>query len=308
MKLIYYIIPLLAIFVTTVACSSNLSAAFRKTISIEGVTFPSSGYHVKWKETDTHKFKIMVDDGRLLRKWKFKKRTKDTLKTGKSYINTIGMNFVWVPAGDFVMGRNGNSSEGPAHRVKIQKGFWIARTEVTQKHWQSLMGSNPARFRQALHPVEQINWDECQQFCKKLTHKEKICYQLPTEAQWEYACRAGKQSSSFFNISYTNAWHGGNTNGKTRPVGLSEPNAWGIYDMLGNVWEWCLDDYHSSFKGAPADGSAWINSKKRFKVRRGGCWRNAPFECNITTRAYYGPDKKYDSLGFRPVIVGKVAP
>lgn len=213
--------------------------------------------------------------------------------------NSIGMEFVWIPPGEFMMGsrlseselkekyedamlKDGLGTSGweqiktdfPQHPVNLTKGYWIGRHEVTQAQYKSIMGNNPSYFRYKCphcrkfidpdllkddvfsdfmqnYPVETILWFQTQEFCYKLSRKENKTYKLPTEAQWEYACRAGSTTVFSFGDDFKKiseyAWYDGNSSEQTHSVGQKKPNAWGLYDMHGNVSEWCLDRYDPNF-------------------------------------------------------------
>ncbi|MBW2193189.1 MAG: formylglycine-generating enzyme family protein, partial [Deltaproteobacteria bacterium] len=199
------------------------------------------------------------------------------------------------------------------HKVNISKGFYIQTTEVTQGQWASVMGNNPSKFKKcgADCPIERVSWKEVQQFIRKLNEKEKQnLYRLPTEAEWEYACRAGS-TTAFFNgdISETVCrrdpnldivgWYCGNSGNKTHPVALKRPNAWGLYDMHGNVSEWCQDWYGGYPQGYVTDPAGPSNGIGR--VHRGGSWRRSAMGCRSAQRFKDGPAWKYHFLGFRLV-------
>jgi len=222
----------------------------------------------------------------------------------------VKMEFVKISAGSFQMGSfNGESREKPVHRVTLTKPFWMAKTEVTQAQWKQIMGNNPSRFKGDQNPVEQVSWNDAMQFCKKLTEREQQAgrlpkgwiYTLPTEAQWEYACRAGTTGKYAGNLDEM-AWYKSNS-GKTHPVGSKKPNAWGLYDMHGNVWEWCLDRYGKYPSGSVTDPSGASSGSAR--VDRGGGWgRNASY-CRSAFRGGNSPEYAGSRLGFRPIVLQK---
>lgn len=188
---------------------------------------------------------------------------------------------VVIPPGSFDMGSNdGNDNEKPVHRVTIEKPFALGTTEVTQGLWQAIMGHNPSRFSNCGDdcPVEMVSWDDAQEFIQKLNDKTGRQYRLPSEAEWEYACRAGG-SHTYCGGDNPDivSWHGGLSNpagnsGKTtNPVATRQANAFGLYDMSGNVWEWVEDSYHDNYNGAPTDGSAW-QGDEMLRIPRGGSW------------------------------------
>jgi formylglycine-generating enzyme required for sulfatase activity len=211
---------------------------------------------------------------------------------------------VVIPAGSFDMGSNKDASEQPVHRVTIARAFAIGRTEVTQGQWKAVMGNNPSKFDACGDncPVEQVSWDDAQAFIEKLNAKTGRQYRLPTEAEWEYACRAGaRQEYCGGDKPDSIAWHGalatpvGNSDKTTNPVATRAANAWGLYDMSGNVWEWVEDSYHDNYNGAPADGSAW-QGDGTLRVPRGGSWSYAQ---HAAKRSGSEPDFRFGTIGFR---------
>ncbi len=203
----------------------------------------------------------------------------------------VKMDLVLIPAGSFLMGsEKGERFEKPVHEVKIPKPFHMGKYEVTQEQWQAVMGSNPSDVKRPKNPVNSVSWDDCQAFLKKLDERvRRGRFTLPTEAEWEYACRAGSKTAFCFGDDEKQlaeyAWYGANCEGKAHPVGQKKPNAWGLYDMQGNVHEWCEDVFHPSYEGAASDGSAWVVRKKRdSRVMRGGAWYNYAKNCRSATR------------------------
>ncbi|MCE9561435.1 MAG: SUMF1/EgtB/PvdO family nonheme iron enzyme [Planctomycetes bacterium] len=223
----------------------------------------------------------------------------------------LPLTFAWCPPGTFTMGSNrddANSDEKPAHTVTLTKGFFIGIYPVTQAQWKAaLMGSEPSNFPGPDRPVEQVLWEESRKFCRQMTRqlKGRAEVRLPTQAQWEYACKAG--STSDYNIGdgeeslQKAGWYEGNSGKETHPVGQLAPNAWGIHDMHGNIWEWCLDWYaeysaeDQTDPGGPETGSD--------RVFRGGGWGDSAKFCRSTYRSWFDPAVRYDALGFRIVMV-----
>lgn len=191
-------------------------------------------------------------------------------------------------------------------------GFYIGKYEVTQAQWQTVMGGNPSYFKNCDNcPVEQVSWIDVQEFLEKLNERnDGFRYRLPTEAEWEYACRAGTGSDHAGNVDRL-AWYDKNSGEKTHPVGQRAPNPFGLYDMTGNVWEWCLDSYHKSYDGAPTDGSAWLSQQKvegfdsYTRVLRGGSYQVDVWDLRSSSRYRYAPDHRYMSFGFRVVAVAR---
>jgi formylglycine-generating enzyme required for sulfatase activity len=206
-----------------------------------------------------------------------------------------------IPAGSFDMGSK------PSHRVTIEKIFAMGKTEVTQAQWRAVMGNNPSYFKSCGDncPVEQVSWGEAQSFIQKLNTRTGKQYRLPSEAEWEYSCRAGGQQEYCGGDNVDSvAWYGayanpsGNSGKTTNPVAARQANAFGLYDMSGNVWEWVADSYHESYNGAPADGSVWQGDGAE-RVLRGGSWNfEHPFvraAFRIGGRAEF----RSNSFGFR---------
>lgn len=218
------------------------------------------------------------------------------------YTNAFGMAFVRVPSGSFVMGGMGSGLE-PLHRVKVA-GFWFGQTEVTQAQWQSVTGNNPSFFEGEDRPVEQVSFDDIQGFLSKLNARDsKNRYRLPTEAEWEYASRAGAAGEAPEDLNAV-SWNLANSENTTHPVGSKQPNAWGLYDMLGNVWEWCQDTWHDDYQGAPSDGSAWIDEGGA-RVIRGGRWDKGAEWARHCVRGFGGTAARYNTIGLRLVRVPK---
>jgi formylglycine-generating enzyme required for sulfatase activity len=232
-------------------------------------------------------------------------------KTNKTMTVDLGggvkMEMVWIPAGEFDMGSNEFSGEKPIHRVKLTKGFWMGKYEVTQEQWERVMGKNPANFKGAKNPVDTVSWHDCPEFLKKLNGiVQEGGFRLPTEAEWEYACRAGTKTKFYSGDNDSDlveaGWYSGNSDGKTHPVGEKKPNVFGLHDMHGNVWEWCQDwygDYPSETVSDPTGSSSGS-----YRVLRGGSWYCTPSVCRSAVRPNYGvPSFAGIYIGFRVVCV-----
>lgn len=197
----------------------------------------------------------------------------------RSVTAQYGIEMVWITPGSFMMGRDDLLTK-PIHRVTIGNGFYLGRYEVTQAQWQAVMGSNPSRFTGCGGgcPVEMVSWSDAQAFIRKLNQTSSgYTYRLPTEAEWEYACRAGTTGDYYVSSGGLReaAWFEDNSESRTHPVGLKLPNAWGLYDMSGNVWEWVEDPVHYNYDGAPTDGRAWTEQRSSSNyVIRGGAYFN----------------------------------
>lgn len=206
--------------------------------------------------------------------------------------------------------------EQPVHEVNIGKGFWIGKYEVTQSEYMKLMGCNPSSMPVDSHPVENVKWTEAIEYCRKLTQRERRAgrlpdgykYRLPTEAEWEYAAKGGQQSNGYTFSGSNNinevAWYAFNSY-STHRRGQKQPNELGLYDMSGNVWEWCLDSWHEIYKNAPVNGAAWIqNTDSDFRIVRGGSWRSKARFCRSTFRSYNHAEIEVNIFynGFRVVL------
>lgn len=208
----------------------------------------------------------------------------------QSFKNRYGIEMVYIPPGEFVMGARhpahgrvqANNTEEPVHHVTIAYGFYISRYEITQRQWQAVMGNNPSYFKGQSLPVEGVSFTSGIRFTNIMNKlNDGYDYRLPSEAEWEYACRAGP---TYVDLDKA-AWYMENSGMKTHPVGEKEPNAFGLYDMLGNVWELCADQWHRNYEGAPLDGSKWIAAGDRTgRVVRGGSRVDAAYDVTSTRR------------------------
>jgi len=221
-----------------------------------------------------------------------------------------GMEFVFVKGGCFQMGDtfgDGDKDEKPAREVCVGD-FWMGVHEVTQGQWERMMGSNPSYLKSGdRYPVEQVDWGDVQGFIQRLNARSGKKYRLPTEAEWEYAARSGGKSEKWPGTSSENdlgryAWFVRNSESKTHPVGKKSPNSLGLYDMSGNVWEWCHDWYDPAYyKGSPRNNPGGPE-KGQSKVIRGGSYVNAPRDARASTRYWFGPRNHYLYVGFRLVF------
>jgi formylglycine-generating enzyme required for sulfatase activity len=262
---------------------------------------------------------------------------KETLK------ENVILDLVFIPAGKFLMGSppdevdrdwyqkyypetNNLDVEGPQHQVKVQP-FWISQYPITQSQWRMVANLprlerdlvlDPSNFKGDQRPVESVSWDEAMEFCTRLSYHTKKTYRLPTEAEWEYACRAGTIAPFHFgkdiipdlenyngNFTYGNFTYADGATVKYRQAttdtgSFGVVNAFGLADLHGNVLEWCLDYWHPTYAGAPTDGSAWLaDGYKTYRVARGGSWNNYPSHCRSAARHRYYPDYRNNNVGFR---------
>jgi len=218
-------------------------------------------------------------------------------------INGVSIDMVAVKGGCFNMGSNdGESDEKPVHQVCVDD-FYIGKYEVTQKQWKEIMGNNPSRFKCDNCPVEQVNWNDVQDFIKKLNTKTGNNYRLPTEAEWEYAARGGNQSKGYTysgsNTIGSVAWYTGNSGSKTHTVGTKKANELEIYDMSGNVWEWCSDLYGGDYYGKSLKNNPAGPTTGSYRVPRGGGWDDYATRCRVANRFRDSPGARRNYLGFR---------
>jgi len=210
--------------------------------------------------------------------------------------NNATMKLVLIPAGKFIMGE-----EKDLHEVTLSKPLYMGVTEVTQAQYQAIMGTNPSKFKGETNPVETVSWNDATEFCKKLSEKTRRAVRLPTEAEWEYACRAGSRTRFCFGDAEQGLGdYAAIRDQKTHPVGQKKPNAWGLYDMHGNVWEWCADWYGDYPKGAATDPQGAASGSQR--VLRGGSWNSDPGDCRAALRDRLYPGNRYYDFGFRVVV------
>jgi formylglycine-generating enzyme required for sulfatase activity len=256
--------------------------------------------------------------------WRYK-------RTNKSYTEKLGegvdLTLMLIPAGEFLMGASKDEleredNEVPQHLVKVSQ-FLIGRYAVTQAQWGMVacyesegreLEPDPSAFKGDNRPVENVSWEDAQEFCKRLSKHSGKPYRLPSEAEWEYACRAGTETPFHFgetispelaNYDGTSTYNNspyGKYRKETTDIGSFSADDWGLHDMHGNVWEWCQDNYHSNYEGAPIDGSAWLTEdRNNFRVLRGGSWDYYPRACRSASRCDGIPDFRSNSVGFRLV-------
>jgi uncharacterized protein (TIGR02996 family) len=217
----------------------------------------------------------------------------------------VEMIFSFIPPGDFLMGSPDDEEDREPiedlHRMTLAEGFWLGIHQVTQAQWQAVMGDNPSKFKSADRPVELVPWQGCQEFCRTLGERAGNRYRLPSEAEWERACRAGTVTAyscgdspetlaKFGWCSRDGKW---GSAAETKPVGQYWPNAWGLYDMHGNVWEWCQEQYEEGKLGWRKPTSAEV------RILRGGSWLDAPSHCRSAYRGWREPDRPGSNFGFR---------
>ena len=228
----------------------------------------------------------------------------------------IAITMLSIPAGSFLMGSPEGESErfddeGPQHEVTLG-AFFMAQTPITQAQWRTVaawqklerdLKPDPAKFKGANLPVERVSWHDAQEFCRRLSQRTGQLYGLPSEAQWEYACRAGSSTPFYCGATLTPELANCNDS-ETVEVASHPANDWGLHDMHGNVWEWCADHWHDNYQEAPGDGGAWIDEEAKddplkSRLLRGGSWGSLPRYCRSAFRLYSRPGNRYDFVGFR---------
>ncbi|MGA2502403.1 MAG: formylglycine-generating enzyme family protein [Tepidisphaeraceae bacterium] len=228
--------------------------------------------------------------------------------------NGVMVRLVLIPAGRFVMGSPyselghnlGGFADETRHEVTITRPYYLGKYELTQEQWQAVMGDNPSESKGAGYPVEGVGWVDADAFCKKAASKLGLPIRLPTEAEWEFACRAGtaKAFGESDEVEALNAagWYGNNSGARLHRVGEKAPNRWGLYDMRGNVWEWC-QDWVAPFSDAPVtDPQGPAQNEYEDRVLRGGCWRNPPGFCRSAARDFDGVEDRSGFVGFRVAV------
>lgn len=243
-----------------------------------------------------------------------KKLPSEVVERPRSVISDLNLELVWIPSGSFVMGSSPevakHKAETPQVAVTITEGFWLGRTEVTQAQYEAVMKTNPSTFKDVgpEAPVERVSWIDAMAFCEKLNARESTAgrlpkgfgYTLPTEAQWEYACRAGT-TDEYAGDPQSMSWYDENSGGKTHPVATKQPNAWGLYDMSGNVLEWCLDWYGDYPRGKVIDPVG--PDTGYYRMARGGSWRAEMHVGRSASRAGGSPGRLDYTIGFRVALV-----
>jgi formylglycine-generating enzyme required for sulfatase activity len=238
----------------------------------------------------------------------------------------VTLEMVLVPGGRFLMGSDKEKEKQPIHEVHLPS-FYLGRFQVTQKQWQAVISEDRSYFKGDDLPVESVSWPDAQAFCEKLRAMTGKAYRLPSEAEWEYACRAGTTGDFAGNLDEM-GWYANNSGhavidalailkedsgrfweqieknrNQTHPVGRKNPNTFGLYDMHANVWEWCEDVWHENYDSAPNDGSAWtIGENQGLRVVRGGAWCSVDIGCRSAHRYAYDPFTRDNYIGFRVVV------
>ncbi len=299
------------LFVDTIPANANIRILNIQPKYYKGIELDPGKYHIEVsaKRYKTKKLWITLKDRDKSLSIHLN-RIPFYIKSEKA-INSMDMKFVLIKPGSLTMGsavnEPGRKNDETKHSITLSKTFFIQTTEVTQEQWQKVMGDNPSHFSGCGKncPVERVSWDDIQTFINKLNKVEKTTkYRLPTEAEWEFSCRAGSVTNRFFDgddIADLGiyAWHDGNSAAQTHPVAQKKPNTWGIYDMLGNVWEWCHDWYASYPSSNETDPKGPLNGSER--VFRGGAWNLAPRGIRCAVHGYISPENRLRLIGFRLV-------
>ena len=286
-----------------------------------------SSYQLKTFQFKTAQITLKSSMLGLVKTPEIKRITKSAEYFTQDLGNGVLLKMVHIPGGTFLMGSPKNeesrqSSESPQHQVTVPS-FFMGKYPVTQKQWRLVaalpkvkidLESDPSRFKGDNLPVERVSWDHTQEFCARLSLKTNQTYRLPSEAEWEYACRGGTTTPFYFgetistelanyNGNYTYGGAEGEHRGKTTEVGKFPANPCGLYDMCGNVWEWCEDEWHENYINAPSDGSAWSNGSNNYITLRGGSWYYYPRNCRSAYRNFSNRGDHSYGIGFRVVCV-----
>lgn len=268
---------------------------------IGGVTLFSSGIHLSSKIGRRHA--ESMENG-LKKSYAHLKPSK-TIELGDG----VKLELILIRPGSFVMGSAenvGEEDEMPPHQVTISEPFYLGKYEVTQAQWEKMIDRNPSKFKGSQNPVDSVSWNDCQQFLTQLSTRTGRKFALPTEAQWEYACRAGSKNRWFFGEDPTQAkqyaWIDETAQGKTHPVGEKQPNPWGLYDMYGNLQEWCNDRYQNPYPtGKVTDPQGAATGESR--LLRGGAWGDAAGSTRSAYRNCMGSTIANDGVGLRCVLL-----
>jgi formylglycine-generating enzyme required for sulfatase activity len=225
--------------------------------------------------------------------------------------NGVNLELLKIPAGEFLMGTRDSGflfdeDERPMHRVTISRPFHIGKYEVTQAQWAAVMGGNPSRHKGDQLPVHDVTWDSCREFCSRLGERTGRTVRLPTEAEWEHACRAGTETLFSFGDNQDDmgayGWYQDNTENAPELVGTRQPNPWGLHDMHGNVFEWCADWFDSTYYGWSTEKDPAGPQAGEKRVMRGGCWYMQAWSARSAFRAASKPSGSNEIVGFRVVV------
>ena len=310
--------------------SDQLNQAILKGMALEAKDRPQSVQ--QWLELLTPRDARNSEETRFLKVFQFNvvtvnaqgEKVNRRLQQAKFFTENLGndaiLEMVSIPGGTFVMGSpdgEGDDDEKPQHSVTVAP-FYMGKYPVTQKQWQVVMDSNPSHYQGENRPVENVSWHDAVEFCTRLSQITGNFYRLPSEAEWEYACRAGTNTPFHFGETITADLANydarktyasapkGTYRQETTLVGRFLPNAFGLYDMHGNVWEWCADPWHDNYNGAPTDGSVWESGgNNQCRVQRGGSWGRSAVHCRSAFRRWDSPGFRFRYFGFRVALVSR---
>ena len=301
----------------------TINCAIKMEITYTGILYQSTDGEI-WTEVEgaSNPYYVPMDEAKKLF---FRSKGSESKNITIPLSDNVNLDMVWIQPGTFIMGSPedelGRSNKETQHQVTLKKGYWLGKYEVTQAQYEAIIGSNPSHFKGDDLPVEVVNWNDAMEFCAKLTAIEKEAgrlpkgyeYTLPTDAQWEYACRAGTTTALSNGKDLTTAewngvcnnlnevgWYVGNSDGMTHPVGQKKPNAWGLYDMHGNVFELCLDWYGAYPTTAVTDPTGPDTGSGY--VVRGGCYYDPACNCRSSARGSYGLVLRSSNEGFRVAL------
>lgn len=299
------------LYVTTQPADCTISILDIIPKYVDGIELDAGQYRIQVSKTDyttrIESIRVSVGEGIdlyvELEKQAVLSEATDAVSPGQNWTDPVtGMEFVWVPEGCFQMGSSsGEADEKPVHEVCVD-GFWIGKYEVTQAQWQKIIGSNPSKFKSGEDfPVEQVSWNDAKNFISKLKQQSGNTFSLPTEAQWEYEARSGGREEKYADGNDVDkfAWYRSNNGSKTHKVGTKAPNGLGIYDMSGNVWEWCEDVYDKNAYSKHERNNPLVTSGSISRVRRGGSWDVDPRFVRAANRGRSSADHRRSRLGFR---------
>jgi formylglycine-generating enzyme required for sulfatase activity len=318
--------PLMRLELALAAATSNQDRVgadlVRKAIAVVSAREPFRNVRSLGQENDDLKSFDLETVTVNRRGQEINRETKQAQYYTETLADDVALDLVYIPGGTFIMGSptgEGFDQEKPQHEVTVPP-FFMGKYPITQAQWQAIEQEerdfklDPSYFKGDDRPVEQVNWYEAVEFCARLSKLSGRQYRLPSEAEWEYACRAGTTTPFYFGASITEELANYNASetyadepkgqyrNETNPIGQFFPNAFGLYDLHGSVWEWCLDCWHPNYQGAPTDGSAWLSDQNNAtRVLRGGSWLIDPRRCRSATRSYNPPDNRSHAFGFRVV-------
>ena len=282
------------------AAQAKLNAFEKKRADAEARRAKEEAERQKRRQEEAQRAKEEAERKKRQQEEAEKKRKEEEAKKADPFHDLM----VLIKGGAFDMGDNrGNSNEKPVHRV-VLNDFQLCKYPVTQAQWKQIMGDNPSSFKGDDLPVESVSWNDAQEFIEKLNEMTGQKYRLPTEAEWEYAARGGNQSKGFVYAGSNDidevAWHYGNSGNKTHPVGQKKPNELGLFDMSGNVWEWCRDWYAGDYYAKSPEKNPAGPDSGSYRVIRGGSWSIDADGCRVANRDFLGPVNRIVLVGFRP--------